>query len=112
MKVVGAVSVMKAWVSLYMRGIWSARECKKFEYIKEVVWSCMIQSEGGQMPLTAKECDSNLLSVKCKKRASWFWSKLKKRSPLVWPFLRMPCWRIKMILFKKDKLKVRCDKIC
>lgn len=31
----------------------------------------MIQSEGGQMPLTAKECDSNLLSVKCKKRASF-----------------------------------------
>lgn len=31
----------------------------------------MIQSEGGQMSLMAKECDSNLLSVKCKNRASF-----------------------------------------
>lgn len=71
MKVAGAVSVTKAWVSLYMRGISWTKECKKFEYIKEVIWSCMIQREGGQMSLTPEECDSNLLSVKCKKRTSF-----------------------------------------
>lgn len=55
MKVVGAVSVVKAWVPLYMRGERSTRDYNTFEYIKEILWTCTIQSEGGQMSLTAKD---------------------------------------------------------
>lgn len=55
MKVVGAVSVMKVWVPLYMRGERSTRDYNTFEYIKEILWTCTIQSESGQMSLMAKD---------------------------------------------------------
>lgn len=55
MQVVGVVSVMKAWVPLYMRGERSTRDYNTFEYIKEILWKCMIQSESRQMSLMAKD---------------------------------------------------------
>lgn len=71
MKVVGAVSVTKVWVPFYMRGERSARDYNTFECIKEILWTCAIQSECGQC-LWWLKADSSLLSVKWKKRTSFF----------------------------------------